>query len=236
MKAGILAAGLGERLRQGGIDIPKPLVTVAGLPLIARAIRAAADAGATSIACIVNEVSPDVGAYLESNPWPVAVEVVVKTTPSSMESLFGLAPLLCEEPFLLLTVDAVFRPGTLARFLSRARDLVEADGVLALTRNVDDEKPLWARMAPSGAIRALGENARPSPFVTAGFYYFRPAIFSFMEVARARKLNALRQFLALLPEKGLSLCGVPVPKTMDIDHPDDLENAEMWLRGSDAIR
>lgn len=230
MKAGILAAGLGERLQQGGIAVPKPLVPVGGVPMIARTIRAAVEAGASSVACIVNDLRSEVAEYVASRSWPVVVDLVVKTTPNSMESLFGLAPLLNEEAFLLLTVDAVFPRGELGRFLDSARGFKTAGGVLSLTRHVDDEKPLWARMAPSGEITALGETARPTPFVTAGFYYFQPGIFSLVDLARAKELNALRQFMALLPQHGFPLWGVPVAKTIDVDHPEDLEQAEIWLR------
>ena len=236
MKVGIISAGTGERLREGGLTVPKPLVPVGGTPMIARAIQAAAGEGATSVACIVNDLNPEVADYLRRNSWPLPVDVVVRTTPSSMESLFGLCPLLDREPFLLLTVDAVFAPRTLGRFLSAARRMEAAGGVLALTRFVDDEKPLWARVGPDRKIVALGDNARPSSLVTAGFYFFSPKIFTLMEEARALKLNALRQFLALLMERGLPLFGVSVAKTIDVDHPRDLDTAEAWLRRRDGLR
>lgn len=42
MKAAIIAAGLGERMAKGGISTPKPLIPVAGRPLISRVINTAA--------------------------------------------------------------------------------------------------------------------------------------------------------------------------------------------------
>jgi len=84
MKVGIIAAGKGERLTRGGITTPKPLLPVAGRPLIARIIDASAKLKAESVACIVNDLNPTVAGYLRSTPWPLPVELVVKTTPSSM--------------------------------------------------------------------------------------------------------------------------------------------------------
>ena len=228
MKAGIIAAGQGERLKQRGMLVPKPLVTIKGESLIARAIRAASHAGATSIACIVNDLNPAVAEYLRSRPWPVPLELIVKTTPSSMESLFSLAPLLRDDPFLLFTVDAVFEFNVLNRFLERARRQ-SGDAALAVTRFVDDEKPLWAKLDKSRRIVALGDEARPCRYVTAGFYYFRPEIFSLIDAARTRRLSALRQFLGLLLENDFSLYGILVSKTVDVDTPEDIAKAHQYL-------
>lgn len=229
MKAAIIAAGEGSRLAAGGIATPKPLVPVAGEPLISRTIRAAAAAGASSIHCIVSERSPELVDYLETGPWPVPVERVVKTTPSSMESLFQLAPLVADDLFLLLTVDAVFPFPLLRRFVSTASAFDDADGVLALTEHVDDEKPLWAQLNTAGRIVALGDGARPSPYITAGFYLFRPSVFSLIEQSRNRGFSALRMFLGLLVERHFKIYGVPVAKTIDVDTPADLAAAEAYL-------
>ncbi len=230
MKAGIIAAGKGERLMAGGIEMPKPLVPIAGEPLIARAIRAAARLKVDSVACIVNDLHPAVAAYLHREKWPVPVDVVIRTTPSSMESLFGLAQLLTEEPFVLFTVDAVFPSGTLESFVSAAKDCRDGLGALALTRFVDDEKPLWVRTDGENRIVTLGEAAAESGLVTAGFYYFRPEIFDFIAAARSRGFQALRQFLGLLAQCSRPLYGIPVATTIDVDHPEDIEKAEAFLK------
>lgn len=230
MRAGIIAAGLGERLARGGVAVPKPLVPIHGEPMIGRIIRAAAGIGASSIACVVNDLDPAVEGYLRSGHWPVPLELVVKTTPGSLESLFCLVPFLSEGPFLLFTVDAVFPFASLEAFFATARNMVQAHGVLALTPWVDDERPLWVKIDRSHRIVALGEAAGPCDYATAGFYYFDPGIFSLAGRARAEKMIALRQFLGLLSEGGYPLYGLPVDKTIDVDYPEDIEKAENLLR------
>src|SRR5574337_1670473 len=140
MKAGLIAAGLGERLRAHGITLPKPLVPVAGRPLIDYGLAAVAAAGLRQVACIVNEESPGIEEYCRDR-WPqLAFEFIRRTTPSSMESLFRLRPLLADDRFVLLTVDAVFAPQVLERFLIAAAARADAHAVLALSAFVDDEK------------------------------------------------------------------------------------------------
>jgi NDP-sugar pyrophosphorylase family protein len=78
-------------------------------------------------------------------------------------------------------------------------------------------------------IVALGEEARPGRYVTAGFYYFKPEIFSMIDAARIKGLNALRQFLDLLLKNNYSLYGVPVSMTVDVDTPEDIEKAHKYL-------
>lgn len=230
MRAGIIAAGKGERLAREGVSIPKPLIEVGGEPLISRVIRAAVSVGATSIACIINGLMPELEHYLSSHHWPVPLNLVKKTTDNSMESLFCLAPFLADEPFLLFTVDAVFAFKSLERFLVRARSLPEPQGVFALTRFIDDEKPLWVSIDSDRRVQAMGDAARGSPYVTAGFYYLDPRIFDLIDSAGARSVDSLRKFLGLLLENNYALYGIPVSKTVDVDHPGDIEEAERLIR------
>lgn len=230
MKIGIIAAGQGERLRRGGYTQPKPLVRVAGTPLIDYALGAAADAGAHEVACIVNEESHGIEEHCRAR-WPgLRFTFLRRTTPSSMESLFALEPLLRGDKFVLLTVDAIFAPSVLREFLAGAAQYPDAHGVLAVNDFVDDEKPLWVRLAGGGRITALGPEARDGGLVTAGFYVLDPGIFTEVAAARAHRLTALRQFLGHLLARDYVLYGQRVPKTVDVDRPEDIAVAETFVR------
>lgn len=157
-------------------------------------------------------------------------EFIRRTTPSSMKSLFALRPLLQDDRFLLLTVDAVFAPAVLSRFLTAAAMRTDAHGVLALSAFVDDEKPLWARTAPDGRITALGPEVQGSGMVTAGFYLLDPAIFAEVPYARQSGFTALRQFLGHLLRRGYRLYGEQIAKTIDVDRPEDIAVAEAFVR------
>ena len=49
----VLAAGMGSRIRAGGVDLPKPLVSVGGLPLLKRTILTAQKAGVSRFVVIL---------------------------------------------------------------------------------------------------------------------------------------------------------------------------------------
>ena len=67
MKAFILAAGLGERLRPLTDDRPKALVSVAGMTMLERTIRTLADAGVTSFVVNVHYFGGQIIDFLASN-------------------------------------------------------------------------------------------------------------------------------------------------------------------------
>ncbi len=229
MKAAIIAAGQGERLLRAGYTQPKPLVPIGGRPLIDHVLANVAAAGMREVACIVNEESRGIEAHCRAT-WPaLAFRFVRRTTPSSMESLFTLQPLLGADRFLLLTVDAIFAPAVLRDFLAAAAALPDAQGVLAVTAFVEDEKPLWVRTDARRRITDLGDAARGSGLVTAGFYVFDPVIFAEIEAARAARFSALRHFLAHLVARGYPLYAATVPKTVDVDRPEDIAVAEAFV-------
>jgi len=232
MRAGIIAAGRGERLARGGIRTPKPLVAVHDRPLIEHALDSIRAAGVGEVACIINEESAAVETHCRSRVADLALHFVHRTTPSSMESLFALAPHLAVDgtPFLLLTVDAIVAPAAMRDFVAAAARRPDADGVLAVSTFVDDEKPLRVTCDAGGRITALGDGAAESPLVTAGFYVLRPAVFDEIGAARAAGCTALRHFLGHLLARGHRLYGERVPKSVDVDRPEDVAVAEAFVR------
>jgi NDP-sugar pyrophosphorylase family protein len=228
VRAGIIAAGHGARLRAAGIATPKPLVPIGGEPLIARAIALARGAGATSVACIVNAETDAVRRFLEERDFGIPIAIVQRTTASSAESLLALRPLLEGAPFLLLTVDAVLAPARVQALVRRAAELPEAAGVLGVTTLVDDEKPLWAELAADGRVRTLGDATR-ARHVTAGVYFLQPVMYALADAVPPRERTALRALLTSLLRHGHTLYGLDVGRTIDVDRPEDVAAAERLL-------
>jgi NDP-sugar pyrophosphorylase family protein len=229
----IIAAGRGERLRTStGVELPKPLVEVGGVPLLVRQANAMLSAGADEVLAIINS---ETASLAREVPFPSALRVIVRDTESSMESLFALGERLRPGHFLLATVDAVVSREEFDRFVSRARTLTAAraeknlDGVLAVVKWRGDHKPLFAEVTEAGLITSLGR--RETSLVTAGMYWLPTAIFRLCAAARQRKFDAMRQFLQMLIEEGTRLGAVEVQDAIDIDEASDLAAARRMLAG-----
>ncbi len=228
MKAGIIAAGHGDRLRAAGIATPKPLLAIGGRPMIARAIDTARTAGASSIAVIVNAETDAVRSFLETNDFGIPIDLVQRTTASSAESFLALRPLLADAPFLLLTVDAIVAPAAVRALTAWAMVCPEAAGVLGVTRLVDDEKPLWAELDPDDRIVTLGDPTR-AHHVTAGVYFLKPVVYSLADARGSSGWSAFRLLLGALLAQGHPLYGYDVGACIDVDRREDIAAAERLL-------
>jgi len=229
MNAAILAAGEGFRLREEGIEIAKPLIPVCGVPMIDRLIRQALAAGADSLSVIINEEMTDVRSYCEHLALPIRFNLLIRSTQSSMHSLFALAPFLRDAPFYCTTVDTVFLESEFNDYLAFARAQRGTDGVLAVTDFIDDEKPLCVELDKHRRITAFSDTQQGYRWATGGIYYFTPRIFDLIPKALAADTVRLRNFLRLLVDNKYVLCGYPFSKIIDVDHAGDIVAAEQFL-------
>jgi NDP-sugar pyrophosphorylase family protein len=236
LRAGVLAAGRGERLRTQSRHL-KPLVKVGSQTLIEHVLNSMSEAGASEVVVIINEDSLAVRDHVAAEKWPFALRWIVETTPTSMHSFLRLVETLARDgdggPFLLSTVDIVAGAQTYARFIAEARRLEQAAVTLALTSPGNDEKPLFVRTAPGDSrIVAIGEAAAPSDYATAGVYAVRASILREADAARREGIDALRAFLGRLFDRGYQLAGIPIADSIDVDRPADIGTAEAFLRSA----
>jgi len=230
MKVGILAAGDGSRLRAGGFHLPKPLLPIAGVPLIGRLLHALQPLAPEEIVCIINRQGSSVAGYVQQHYAALPLTFVQQDTASSYESFTVLCAHLRGAPFLVTTVDAVFRPEVLPQFVAAAQQHTGMDMMLTLTTFIDDEKPLHVALDAQQRIRQMGEAARGSAYVTSGFYYCAPRVSAACAALPSSRVNALREFLGWLLQQDYWLQGYLAPKMVDVDRPQDIPVAEQFVR------
>ena len=225
VRGGIIAAGAGSRLRADGWRVPKPLVEVAGLPLIGAVLRNFRAAGVTSITIIVNQDERDCVEWVEGRYPDLDIDFIVKTTASSLESFREVTARGPEGPMLVSTVDAWCAASDFARFARQASARPDEATVLAVTPLVTDEKPLWVTLGPDGRVEAIGEPG--GRLVTAGVYRVSARA---RRVAAAPPLGRLREYLGWLRRSGEPLYGEIIETVVDVDRGLDVAAAEALAR------
>ncbi|RIA21523.1 MurNAc alpha-1-phosphate uridylyltransferase [Ectopseudomonas oleovorans] len=107
MKAMILAAGKGERMRPLTLHTPKPLVRAAGVPLIEYHVRALAAAGFTELVINHAWLGQQIEDYLGDGS-RFGMRIVYSPEGEPLETgggIFKALPLLGEQPFLVVNGD-----------------------------------------------------------------------------------------------------------------------------------
>ena len=234
MKYAVIAAGEGSRLAQEGINSPKPLVKVGGEHLIDRLLRVFMQNGATEVVAICNEQMTEVRHHLEqlrqSEAYPL--KFIVKSTPSSMHSMWELNRWLDDEPFVLTTVDTIFREKEFAAYVQAFQALVEqgaADGLMGVTDYIDDEKPLYVAVDEALHITGFLDQCDHPRYISGGIYGLTPQSITTLRRCVERGESRMRNFQRALVADGLRLRAYPFSKVLDIDHAGDIQKAEGFL-------
>jgi NDP-sugar pyrophosphorylase family protein len=229
MRFAIIAAGEGSRLASEGIKAPKPLIEIQGVPLIERLVRIFARRGADSINIIVNEQQPETLAHIRELQKLFPINVVVKSTPSSMHSLHALSHLLRGDKFCLTTVDTLFREEEFAEYIKTFKES-DGDGIMAVTDYIDDEKPLYVDTDSQLDITAFCDKpTENSRYISGGIYGLTPKALDILDECMAEGIERMRNFQRRLVDGGMRLKAYPFTKIIDIDHAEDIAKAESFI-------
>lgn len=181
-RAMVLAAGLGARMRPLTDDTPKPLIRVAGRPVIDRTLDTLSSAGVTNAMVNVHYRSNMIRAHLADREVPeIAIsdesEQLLDTGGAVVNALgwFG------GEPFFVANTDAIWRetePSALERMIS----CWDADAMDALLLMADVRRAFGHgkggdyHMDESGRLSRATDPAH-ARFIYAGMYIATPAFF-----------------------------------------------------------
>ena len=231
----VLAAGMGNRMRPLTDTIPKPLVPLAGRPLIDHVLDRLADAGITRAVVNVHYLAAKLEAHLTRRKSPEIIisderDVLLDTGGGVVRAL----PLLGDAPFVIHNSDSVWieeHVSNLARLLD-AWDPVRMDSVMLLAPTASSlgyEGPGDFNLAADGRLsrRADGGTA---PFVFAGVSIIHPCMFK-GEPERRFSLNRVwDRGIAAGRLYGITLDG----QWMHAGTPEALIEAERAIAGSQA--
>ena len=105
-----MAGGRGTRIAELFPDIPKPLIPVAGMPILEREIRSLCAQGFKDIILTVGYLADKIIAYFgDGSQFGAKIDYFVEESPlGNAGALFRLREKIGDEPFLLLNADAAF--------------------------------------------------------------------------------------------------------------------------------
>lgn len=232
MHYAIIAAGEGSRLAQEGVEKPKPLVEINGEPMIGRLVNIFCRCNAESISVIVNEQMRDVQAFVKALNPSVPLNMVVKSTPSSMHSFYELSRVMPSGKFCLTTVDTIFRETDFKGYIEAMEKSEGCDGMMAVTPFIDDEKPLYVETDDGLNITAFSDTRNEGvKYISGGIYALGERAVKVLERCMADGVSRMRNYQRALIAGGLHLKAYPIGKILDVDHAGDIAKAEAFLKG-----
>ena len=192
MKAVILTAGQGTRLRPVTLTMPKSLVPVANRWLIAYAIDVLKLAGLKDIGIVVNSLSSPIVALLrDGKSLGVNIEYIVQEKQKGLAHAIGLCKsFVGDEPFTVFLGDNIFQDKMTELLTSFADSSAEAKIVLG---EVPDPTRFGIAEIEQGRIVRVVEKPQhpPSNLAITGVYLFRKSVFDAISRIQPSERNEL---------------------------------------------
>lgn len=229
-RAMVLAAGLGTRMRPLSLKKPKPLIEVAGKPLIDHMLDRLVAAGVTFAVVNVHYLGDMVAAHLKSRK---DLEIVISDERDLLLDTGGgtVAALqhFNDEPFFSVNTDALFvdaRGDALAR-LARSWDGARMDALMLLALTV---RSVGYHGAGDFVMDAAGRLSRRAPRTVAPFVWTtvqicHPRLFADPPAAKFSTNVMWDRAIAVGRLYGQRLDG----DWLEINTPDAIDDAEAWL-------
>jgi MurNAc alpha-1-phosphate uridylyltransferase len=182
-RAMVLAAGLGTRMRPLTDALPKPLVPVAGKPLLDHVLDRLADVGVTTAVVNVHYMADAIEAHLKGRTRP---NIVISDERGELLDTGGgvvkALTLLGDAPFFHINSDTVWIEGVMPNLNRLAAQfdpgLMDAALLVAATAtSIGYEGRGDFAMMPDGRLRRRAER-EVVPFVYAGAAILSPAMFA----------------------------------------------------------
>jgi len=246
MKAVILAAGKGTRMRELTDALPKPMLKVQGKPILEHILAGLASAGIREVFIVTGYRAEVVEDHFGGGQ-PLGMHIAYGR--QAMQDGTGKAPELAKDfvgadAFLLTYGDILVKPETYPEMVRRFQE-DQFSGLVTVTASADvmkgglnlfDEKFCLARLVEKPSARQLAElreqgwlkPGQPA-WCNAGIYIFRPVLFEF--TARLQKsprgeyelTDALNDMVAA----GHRFAGMPIPgRWVDVRDPEVLAALE----------
>ncbi|MFA5313119.1 MAG: bifunctional sugar-1-phosphate nucleotidylyltransferase/acetyltransferase [Methanomassiliicoccales archaeon] len=184
MKALVLAAGEGTRLRPLTSNIPKPLLMIAGRPYLSHLFKALKDSGIDEVVLLVGWKSNRIMEYFgDGSGEGIRISYLEQKVRLGTANAIGTAAELMDEDFLCVNGDDLISEGDIAAALEM-HERTNATVIGAV--EVQDPSRFGVIEESGGKMIKIVEKPRdpPSKLINAGLFILKPDIFG--HIARTK--------------------------------------------------
>ncbi|SNR70500.1 glucose-1-phosphate thymidylyltransferase [Halorubrum ezzemoulense] len=236
MKAVVLAAGEGTRLRPLTDDKPKGMVEVDGKPILTHCFDQLAELGADELVVVVGYRKQDIIEYYGDEYEQIPITYAHQREQNGLAHALLTVEEHIDDDFMLILGDNIFQ-ANLDDVVRRQRE-DRADAAF-LVEEVD-----WGDASRYGVsdTNKYGEvtdvvekpDDPPSNLVMTGFYTFSPAMFHACHLVQPsnRDEYEISEAIDLLIQSGRAIDAIGIEGwRVDVGYPEDREEAEARLEG-----
>lgn len=238
MDAIVLAAGEGTRLRPLTVTRPKPMLPVAGRPILEWNLRALREAGVKKAVLVVGYRRDVIESYFGSSYDGLALDYIIQEEQLGTGHAILQAKDKVSGPFIVMNGDLVVSGKTLTDFLAAHKSSRSKTG-MAVTA-VDDPSHYGIVVVEKDRVKKLVEKPDSTTYGTlanAGIYVFDDALFPLLEDLKKSRRHEYEVTSAI--EKQLTGDGVYAFSVsdmwIDIGRPWDLLVANETIMQSNAV-
>lgn len=226
-------AGTGSRLRGSVNTIAKPLIPIAGRPLISYAIDSFEKAGVKTLHAVVGPKGDELAAAVAPLlPAHMQFRAIANPNWQKQNGISALAVAgKVRAPFFLAMGDHLFEPSILSQLLAHA-DLdklnLAIDRKIAAIFDLDDAMKVRTE---GTQITAIGKTLENYDAIDTGIFLCPAMMFDYLRRARQNDDCSLADGVRLMAEDGKVLAiDIGTAWWQDVDTPEMLERAQQEAR------
>ncbi len=240
MKAVVLAAGKGTRLRPLTEDKPKGMVAVDGKPILTHCLDQLVDLGADEFVIVVGYLKEKIIDHFGDEYRDVPITYTHQREQQGLaHALLGVEEHI-DDDFMLMLGDNIFN-ANLEDVVRRQRE--ERADAAFLVEEVPWEEASRYGVCDTNAYGEITDVVEkpaepPSNLVMTGFYTFTPAIFPACELVQpsSRGEYEISEAIDLLIQSGRTIDAIGMEGwRLDIGYPEDRDEAEERLQEEQAV-
>jgi dTDP-glucose pyrophosphorylase len=217
----IMAGGRGERLRPHTENCPKPLLEVAGKPMLEHIIERARGEGLMRFVVAVHYLGHMIEEYFDNGSrWGVQIEYLQESTPLGTAGALGLLQSRPEDSFIVSNGDIL----TDIRYLELLEYHIRSGAAATMAVRLHEWQQPYGVVKTRG-IEIVGFEEKPvvQAHVNAGIYALEPSALDVLDRGEPCDMPALFQ---RLQDTGARTIVYPMHEPwVDVGRPTDLDQA-----------